>query len=172
MRQLMTAVLLALVVLLAGSSATVPAAPVPVLTAKLLGFEEVPAISTVATGRFRARLGETTIDFELRYEGLESAVQQAHIHFGQTSVNGGVSVFLCSNLLAPPPGTPPCPTPSGSVRGTRSATDVIGPAGQGIAAGEFAELRRAMLAGVTYVNVHTLVFPGGEIRGQVHEIGR
>ena len=45
--------------------------------------------------------------------------------------------------------------------------NVIGPAAQGIAAGEFAELVRAIRAGATYVNVHTTVHPGGEIRKQL-----
>ena len=44
---------------------------------------------------------------------------------------------------------------------------MIGPAGQGIAAGEFAELVRAMLADVAYANVHSTTYPGGEIRGQL-----
>jgi hypothetical protein len=44
---------------------------------------------------------------------------------------------------------------------------VIGPDAQGIAPGEFAELVRAMRAGVTYANVHTTTHGGGEIRGQI-----
>ena len=44
---------------------------------------------------------------------------------------------------------------------------VVGPAGQGIAAMEFGELVRAMRAGATYVNIHTTTFGGGEIRGQI-----
>jgi hypothetical protein len=44
---------------------------------------------------------------------------------------------------------------------------VIGPADQGIDPGEFDELVRAMRAGVTYANVHTTRFGGGEIRGQI-----
>jgi hypothetical protein len=43
----------------------------------------------------------------------------------------------------------------------------VGPAAQGIAAGEFAELVRAIKAGATYVNVHSSLFPTGEIRGQI-----
>lgn len=91
---------------------------------------------------------------------------QAHIHFGQFAVNGGISVFLCSNLTDPPPGTPACPN-SGTVSGTLTAASVIGPAGQGIAAGEFEELVEAIDAGIAYVNVHTTMFPTGEIRGQL-----
>jgi hypothetical protein len=47
------------------------------------------------------------------------------------------------------------------------AGDVIGPAGQGVAAMEFDELLRAMRAGRTYVNVHSDKHPGGEIRGKL-----
>jgi hypothetical protein len=45
--------------------------------------------------------------------------------------------------------------------------DVVGPTGQGIAPGEFAELVRAMRNGATYVNVHSTMFPKGEIRGNI-----
>jgi len=101
---------------------------------------------------------------------MEGTVTQAHIHLGQKSVNGGISVFLCSNLPAPPPGTPACPPAPATVTATIEPSDVIGPAGQGIAAGELNELLRAMRAGVTCANVHTTLFPGGEIRGQVRTL--
>jgi len=63
---------------------------------------------------------------------------------------------------------PACPA-SGKVTGTVTATDVIGPAAQGIAPGEFAEALRALRAGMTYANVHSTKFPGGEIRGQIKD---
>jgi hypothetical protein len=44
---------------------------------------------------------------------------------------------------------------------------VTGPAGQGVAAGELADLIRAIRAGAAYVNVHTATYPTGEIRGQI-----
>ena len=44
---------------------------------------------------------------------------------------------------------------------------MIGPAGQGIAPGEYNELLRAIRAGVTYANVHSTKFPSGEIRAQL-----
>jgi len=53
------------------------------------------------------------------------------------------------------------------VTGVIDAADVIGPAGQGIAPGEFNELVRAIRSGNTYANVHTNMYPGGEIRGQI-----
>jgi len=134
----------------------------------LIGYEEVPAISTTGGGTFRAVISRSAdeIRYRLTYDNLQGTTQQAHIHFGQESVNGGISVFLCSNLPNPPAGTQACPQ-SGTVTGTIRPVDVIGPAGQGIAAGEFAELVKALRAGVAYANVHSSVWPGGEIRGQL-----
>ena len=138
----------------------------------LTGYEEVPSVSTVATGTFEARISkdESQIDWELSYSDLEGAVQQAHIHFGQKGVNGGISVWLCGNPgpgIVPPPGTQACPPPPATISGTATAANVVGPTGQGIAAGEFAELIRAIRAGKTYANVHSSKFPGGEIRSQI-----
>lgn len=50
------------------------------------------AISTGATGTFRAKIDEdtSTIHYELSYEGLEGTVTQAHIHFGQRHTVGGI----------------------------------------------------------------------------------
>ena len=44
---------------------------------------------------------------------------------------------------------------------------MTGPAGQGIAPGEYEELLRAIRAGATYANVHSTKYPGGEIRAQL-----
>jgi len=135
----------------------------------LRGYEEVPAVSSTGSGEFRARIRDTAIEYRLSYRDLEGDVLQAHIHLGQERVNGGVSAFLCSNVGSPPPTTPPaCPgTTDGTVSGTILAADVVGPAGQGIAPGEYAELLRAIRSGVTYANVHTDKHPGGEIRAQL-----
>jgi CHRD domain len=138
------------------------------LAADLTGYQEVPALSTDGAGTFRAVISRSAdeIRYELTYGSLVGTATESHIHFGQRAVNGGVSVFLCTNLGDGPAGTQACPT-SGTVTGTIRPTDVIGPAAQGIAPGEFAELVRAMRAGVTYVNVHSSVYAGGEIRGQI-----
>lgn len=157
--------------LIAGSAATAVSGDDDdhdVVRAKLTGYEEVPALSTPARGRFYAVLEDDRISFTLKFRDLTSAVQQSHIHFGQVGVTGAVSAFLCSNLGNGPAGTPTCPT-SGEVTGTLTAASVIGPAGQGIAAGELGELLDAIEAEVAYVNVHSAVYPGGEIRGQLEE---
>jgi len=134
------------------------------LKADLSGYQEVPAVSTAASGSFRGHIApdDNSFTFELKYEGLEGTATASHIHLGQAGVNGGVSVFLCGVPA------PACTTPGGTFSGTITAANVIGPAGQGIAAGQFAELLRAIRAGVTYVNVHSTTWLGGEIRGQIN----
>jgi hypothetical protein len=138
---------------------------------QLTGYEENPDISTVATGSFKAKLSDdgTTLNYELSYSGLEGTVQQAHVHFGKRAINGGISFWLCGTAALPgPAGTPTCPA-EGTVEDTIVAADVVGPTGQGIAPGEFAEILAAMRAGHAYANVHSAKFGGGEIRAQIND---
>jgi len=141
---------------------------------RLKGFEEVPSTSTSASGSLFAHIDATagTIAYRLRYSGLHGNVLQAHIHFGARSTNGGVMVFLCETAANQDPAglAPTCPQ-SGLVTGVLSANNVVGPGGQGISAREFTEMLRAIRGGVAYVNVHSVTFPGGEIRGQFNELG-
>jgi hypothetical protein len=137
--------------------------------AQLIGFEEVPALSTSGHGTFFSTLrndGEE-LHYTLRYFDLTGAVTQAHIHFGQKGVNGGIAIFLCSNLGNGPAGTQACPASPATVTGTITALDVIGPNGQGIGPEEWEEVKRAIRQGIGYVNVHSDLFIGGEIRGQL-----
>lgn len=139
---------------------------------ELSGFEEDPlALSTTGTGSFRLTIDEDEpeLTYELSYADLEGTITQAHIHLGGVAQSGGISTFLCSNLTtpAPPPGTQACPPAPATITGTLTAGDVIGPVGQGISAGEMAELIAAIEADTTYVNVHSAKYPGGEIRSQL-----
>src|ERR1041384_3657117 len=137
----------------------------------LTGYEETPsAVSTTGNGSFNARISNdnSRIQWELSYADLEGAVQQAHIHFGQKSVTGPISVFLCTNLGNGPVGTQPCPAPPATISGTITAVDVTNLANErGISAGELDELVAAMRAGAPYVNVHSTRWPAGEIRSQI-----
>jgi CHRD domain-containing protein len=148
-----------------------PAVATTLFSSSMVGADEAApaAVSTGAHGFFFGTLNdaETQLDYALLYFGLEGgALLFAHIHLGQPGVNGGVAVFLCGGT-PPQSNKPPCP-PSGTViTGSIVATDVIGPGAQGISAGEFSELVRAMKAGLTYSNVHTTNFGSGEIRGQI-----
>src|SRR5215475_14396665 len=116
---------------------------------RLTGFQEDPLVfSTPGSATFAATINDKdqTINWRLSWKDLPTDVQQSHIHFGGPRQSGGVSAFFCTNL--------------GN-----------GPAGQGIAAGEFDELVRAIRAGATYVNIHTTERPGGEIRAQIDGLG-
>lgn len=140
------------------------------LDARLKSTQEVPAILSAASGRFKATVDKVsgTIAYELSYSGLEGPVRMAHIHLGQRGVNGGIMVWLCQTAsFADPTGLAPgCPQ-SGTVSGLLQAGNVLTVAAQGVAATEFAELLNAIRAGVAYVNVHSDRYPGGEIRGQL-----
>jgi hypothetical protein len=159
--------------------------------ADLSGAEEVPAISTPGAGTFAATLDTSTgtMSYTLSYHDLAGEVTQAHIHFGQPNVSGGISVFLCTNLGNAPsptvPACPPAPAPvpgqmgpaSASVSGQIGPADVIGPGSQGVAAGDFDALLTAMNSGLAYANVHSMNagtipenFNGGEIRGQIQVV--
>jgi hypothetical protein len=134
--------------------------------AQLTGFQEVPATSSTGTASLRLKVNsaDTEVTFTLTFSGLQGGnIAASHIHIGQAGVNGGVSVFFCGGG-----GKPACPAAtSGTVTGTFTAADVIGPTAQGFAAGDLASVLRAIRAGVTYANIHTANFPAGEIRGQI-----
>jgi hypothetical protein len=139
---------------------------------RLSGYAETPlALSSPGVGKFDAVLDrrKQEIRYRLSYSKLPSTVTQSHIHFGSPSQSGGISAFLCTNLGNGPAGTQACPAEPATITGTLTAANIIGPTGQGIAAGEFDELADAMEAGFTYVNIHTTDFPAGEIRSQLTE---
>ena len=133
-----------------------------VFRASLNGYLEVPSVSTTSRGSFFAEIKGNTIRYRLNFRDLGTDSLFAHIHFARPDVNGGVAAFLCGGG-----DKPACPLRGGTVSGVVDAADVIGPGAQGIAGGEFAELVRAMRNGATYVNVHSVTHPGGEIRGNI-----
>jgi|RhiMetdeSRZDD1v2_1073273.scaffolds.fasta_scaffold00395_32 CHRD domain-containing protein len=146
--------------------------------AELVPTQEVPAVSSVAKGRFKATIDRAnqTISYELTYEGLEANPTQAHIHVGQRRVNGGISVFLCGNPPTVPPVAFPqpqaCPPAPATLTGVLTVANIVGPEGQGIApslngANDFDELVDKILEGFAYANVHSSKFQGGEVRGQL-----
>jgi len=143
--------------------------------AVLSGFNEVGGLGAGETGAIlsdgqatlvlRLNRADQTLSFTLKYSGLATSVTQAHIHFGKIHMAGGVMVFFCSNGAAPA-GTQPCPA-SGTVTGTLSAANVIGPAAQGVTAGDFQAIVDALESDTAYANIHTTAFPAGEIRGEI-----
>ena len=145
--------------------------------ALLTGYEEVPSVSTTASGEFTATVSPdgSTITYTETYSGLQAPVTQSHIHVGQLSANGSIVIFLCQTQANPDPTglAPPCPQ-EGTVSGTITAANVIAGsmAPQQLAAKDLTAVLTAIEAGAAYANVHTAVSPGGEIRGQIHTIAK
>jgi hypothetical protein len=145
--------------------------------ATLRGINETPGpVATQATGTFDATLSDdgTTLTYTVTYNNLNAQVTQSHVHFGLSKETGGIMFFLCQTPLAPAPAAagvvPTCPdTTSGTVSGTITVANIIGPNSQGITPGaDFAKVLEALREGAAYANVHSTRSPGGEIRGVVH----
>lgn len=143
----------------------IPAADLAAQTfkAQLTGPREVPVCSTTGSGRAEVTIADdaSQINFEVTYD-LDGSVTVAHIHLGKRTEAGGVIVFFCGGG-----GKPACPPSPATVTGTIVPADVVGPAQQGIAAGQFDELLRALRSHLTYANVHSDICPSGEVRGQL-----
>jgi hypothetical protein len=139
------------------------------LTAKLTGFQESPPKLSPSTGTFEATVIGSTLSYTLTYSKLSSPAFMSHIHFAQPAVNGGIFLWLCGSATAPgPAGTPTCPPDGGTVsRSGVTAADIQGVSAQNLTAGDFAGALRIITGGSAYVNVHSTLFPGGEIRGLV-----
>jgi hypothetical protein len=135
----------------------------------LTGYEEVPAVSSMARGEFVATIDDENevVTYTLTLGGTwNSSLLFAHIHLGQRTANGQIMTFLCGGGTK----TTPCPA-NGSVSGEIRPADIQA-TNQGVLAGEWEEFVAALRAGVAYANVHTaspLGQPGGEIRGQIND---
>ena len=139
------------------------------VSAKLQGFNEVSPVLSNGTGSFTATITATTLSYTLTFSGLSGSATQAHIHFGQPRVGGGVFLWLCGSVLIPGPvGTPKCPAPGVTLkRSGVTAADIQAIAAQNVTAGDFAGVIRIIRSGNAYANVHTTKVPAGEIRGQI-----
>jgi len=146
--------------------------------ARLSGYHEVPTLSTSGSATFNVRIADDdqSFDWVLTYSGFTNpatqTILQAHIHFGAPAINGGIVIFLCTNLTNAPPApaqpTQACPQVEGTVSGTARPGDVTGgAAAQGIAPGEFAKVLDAIRNRAAYANMHTNTRPAGEIRGPI-----
>src|SRR5438477_782678 len=139
------------------------------IRATLMGFQEVPAVSTEATATFEAVISPNgeAIDYEITYSGMQGTVTQSHMHVGQRRVNGGIVLWICGTTGTPgPAGTPTCTSPNGHFSGTWMAGNVQTVATQQLG-GDIGEVITAIRAGNAYMNVHSNLSPGGEIRGQI-----
>src|SRR6266699_2812874 len=123
--------------------------------ARLSGFGEVPPKLVDGQGRFTGTLSadRTSISWTVSWTGLTGPAQAAHIHFGQTQVNGAVVVFFCGG--GGRPACPDGPGHSGTVTGTWTAADILSVPSQNVSAGDFAGFLRILNAKLGYANIHT-----------------
>ena len=141
----------------------------------LSGLKEAPAIVTTSgSGTFNATLSQdgTEIEYELTFNDLESNVTQAHIHIGYPQNAGEIVLWLCGSDDASWPGADaavqrqhPVDNRNGSVSGTLTAAKRPALALNGSPTWD--EVVSLILDGRTYVNIHTVTIPGGEIRSQI-----
>ena len=131
----------------------------------LTGSQQVPGVTTGAFGMATVRLIDngTAIKFRVTVCDIVN-VTASHIHVGAAGTNGPVIIPFFTNqpLFSSPHG---CKT---LAAGIRTAADLNTKASPTITSWD--DFVKALLAGNTYINVHTTANKGGEIRGQlVHE---
>lgn len=118
------------------------ASNVTALSAKLSGANEVPSNTSAGTGMLDASLDKQTnvLTWTVTYAGLTGPVKAGHFHGpAAAGANAGVALGFTGSVESP-------------IKGTATLT-----------AAQAAEV----MAGKWYVNLHTAVNPGGEVRGQV-----
>lgn len=133
--------------------------------ADLTGAEEVPPVSTQATGavRLMANQERTQIafDYDIRNATNIFGAAGAHLHCGARGTNGPVVVFLAGVF---PGGLDGRAEGRGVLTQDNIQTNTCSPAITTVAA-----LIQAMVDGRIYANAHSPAFPAGEIRGQVED---
>ena len=133
--------------------------------AHLSGDAEMPdPVETNATGQaiFKLSKDGSELSYKLIVANIDD-VRMAHIHLAPADANGPIVVWLY-------PSAPPAMLIEGTTNGVLAegvitSDDISGPLAEGDE--PFHALIEAMKAGNTYVNVHTLANPPGEIRGQI-----
>ncbi len=129
---------------LGGLGATAQAAPMT-MTVPLSGAQQVPPVNTPGRGSADLTYDPATrmLTWDITFSGLSGAATMAHIHGpAPTGKNAGVEVWLSEKGQ---PATSP-------IKGEATLTPAQA---------------QQLMAGDTYVNVHTQAHPGGEIRGQI-----
>jgi glucose/arabinose dehydrogenase len=129
--------------------------------AHLEGRQENPPVNSAATAEADFTLNDDgTLKFELKATAAITKAQQAHIHLGARGQNGPIVAFLMPFNAAGRDFQPG----DEIAEGTLTDDDVIARPGFD---GTVAALVARMRQGRAYANLHTVAFPGGEIRGQI-----
>jgi len=114
---------------------------------------QTPAVVSDGEGEAEFTVKRNKIRFELEWDDLTSSVVAGHIHCEAAGANGPVGVTLIHETMGD----------DGKVKGSFTTPD------EGNECGWLTlnDVLTAMVTGNAYVNVHTVNFPAGEIRGQV-----
>ena len=124
-------------------------------TAQLSGANETPGIITGAGGTATITLNTATqaVTYRIDVYNMPSGTTASHFHVSGPGVAGPIVVGFTvqQNIF--------------SISGTATAADLQPRQAQGI--GSWEDFIQALVLGQVYVNVHSTVNPGGEIRGQV-----
>ena len=153
----------------------VPAAyAIPVtFVGNLTGANEVPPVPSSATGLATVVLDAAaqTLQINATFSGLTSNTNAAHIHCcAPLGTNAGVATTV--------PAFPGFPLGVTSGSFTSAVFDLTQPTIYNPAfvtlQGGLTQAEAALIAGIlngtTYLNIHTVNFPGGEIRGQLEAV--
>ena len=110
------------------------------------GLQENPAAATTAVGLATVLVDKVTGQAYVtsNFQGLVANSTASHLHRGAIGINGGVVMNL---------------TNTASQTGTASGSAVLAP-----------DVVEAFINGLLYINIHSSVFPGGEIRGQLGNV--
>ncbi len=162
MRLMKKSILLALLLMLGAALAFAQPMGKRTFVAHLSGSAEVPPADTLARGQaiFKLAKDGQTLEYKVNVANIEN-ITMAHIHLGFAGTNGPVVAWLY-------PPAPPMMLIEGRfdgilAAGTLSAASLVGP----LAGMDLGALMDAIRNGEAYVNVHTLQYPPGEIRGQI-----
>src|SRR5687768_3969056 len=132
---------------LAMGFASYSSATIFVYTAALNGFQEVPPTNSPAIANVVLQLNDVTqtISGSGTVQFLQAPVTGFHLH-GPAAVGVNAAILIGS--------------PNASISGNNISFS-------NIAVANFATVKAHMDNRLTYLNIHTQLFPGGEIRGQV-----
>ena len=117
------------------------------ITVQLTGSQQNPPVTTNARGTGSATITDPGLVFFNTFDNLSSPVTAVHFHNAAVGVNGPVVRDLMSNLMG------------NNVVGSWKRTETVSPITNALIAEAYNQN--------IYINLHTTLYPGGEIRGQL-----
>lgn len=127
----------------------------PGFATTLSGDNEVPAVETDATGTGAVSPGALSANYSLLASGGTEEFTMAHFHLGPAGENGPVVVTIFMDTENP--------VESVSIEGAEITEASLA----GELEGDFGAFLRALATEQLYLNVHSVEFGPGEIRGQL-----